>query len=161
MKNSAIHASNLLDAFVAETMAVQTTLGSWLATATEGSRLTIFIDYKALVKTLEDGETYLCPSWRALELVVRLRRTLEDEWDMITISHARWETVTGAHTLTNMTRRLRQRYDRKFLPTSPHTIGVGRRILSEPLTRPRKNPRCALASMDIFISYCSLSVSFS
>jgi hypothetical protein len=62
MKNSARHVSNLSDAFVAETMAVQTTLGSWLTTATEGSRLMIFTDYKVLINTLEDGETYLYPS---------------------------------------------------------------------------------------------------
>jgi Reverse transcriptase-like len=124
MKNSARHASNLPDAFVAETMAVQTTLGSWLVTATEGSRLTIFTDYKALVNTLEDGETYLCPSWRALELVARLRRTLEDEGDTITISHARRETVTSAHTLTNMAHRLGQSYEGRLTEKfcRPHHI---------------------------------------
>jgi hypothetical protein len=42
-------------------MAVQTTLGSWLTTATERSRLKIFTDYKVLINTLEDGETYLYP----------------------------------------------------------------------------------------------------
>jgi hypothetical protein len=91
---------------VVETLVVDVSLRKWLTWAASDSKLTLIIDCKTLVSIIVDSVAYLCLSWRALELVVRLRRTLEYKGGRVEVYHVCREAVLSAHIIANLARKL-------------------------------------------------------